>query len=63
MLCSIAKLEEKDIETIKSLEAKVGKTLLAFGCHDIKPAQLSDEQLTVLQGEEKKLGMSLVAVE
>jgi hypothetical protein len=62
MLCSIAKLEGKDLATIKSLETKLGKTLLAFGCHEAEPAHLTEEELKTIQSEERKLGLSLVAV-
>ena len=62
MLCGIAKLENDKLETIQNLEKEVGKTLVAFSCHDVKPAELSSEQLTKIQEAEKKLGLSLVAV-
>lgn len=64
MLCSIANnVNEDTLTTITSLEKEIGKTLLAFKCHDLKPSQLSDEELSKIEEIEKKLGVSLVAVE
>ena len=64
MLCSIAtNIDASALQTISDLEKGLGKTLLAFKCHDLKPSMLSAEELSKVQDVEKKLGISLVAVE
>lgn len=45
MLCSYSKTESIDLEAIQGLEKNLGKTLLAFSCQDIKPAEIKDEEL------------------
>jgi hypothetical protein len=64
MLCSLAtKVDEPTLKTITDLEKDLGKTLLAFQCHDLKPTALSAQELSKIQEVEAKLGVSLVAVE
>ncbi len=63
MICSLAKLEEKDLQTIRELEEEVGKPLLAYSCYDIRPAVITDEQLAKIEELEARLSLSLVAVE
>lgn len=63
MLCSYSKTESLELEAIQGLEKDIGKTLLAFSCRDIKPAELKDEDLAKINDLEKKLGIVLVAVE
>ena len=63
MLCSYSKTESLDLEAIQGLEKDIGKTLLAFSCRDIKPAELKDKDLNKINNLEKKLGIVLVAVE
>lgn len=64
MLCSIANnINEETLKTITDLEKEVGKTLLAFQCHDLQPSMLSADQLSKVEEVEKKLGVSLVAVD
>ncbi len=64
MICSLAsKVEETTLQTIKDLEKDLGKTLLAFSCHDWKASALSADELQKVQSVEKKLSISLVAVE
>ncbi|GBC63291.1 hypothetical protein DENIS_4285 [Desulfonema ishimotonii] len=62
MLCSIAKLGDEKVESIRKLEEGLGKSLLAFSCHDLQPVQLSDDELAKIQKLEGELGLSLVAV-
>ncbi len=62
MLCSLSKLDKEKIKSIESTEKKIGKTLLAFSCHDTAPAKLTQEEITVIGEIEKKLGVLLVAV-
>lgn len=64
MLCSIANnIDNETLKTINDLEKEIGKTLLAFSCHDLKPSQLGGDELKRIEAVEKKLGVSLVAVE
>lgn len=64
MLCSIAtNVNESTLQAINDLEKGLGKTLLAFSCHELKPSALNAEELGKVQEVEKKLGVSLVAVE
>lgn len=58
MLCSLS----TKLGAIKTLEKELGKTLLAFSCYPLKPAEISKDQLAKVQEVEKKLGISLVAV-
>ena len=62
MICSLSKLDAPKIERIKSAEKDLGKTILAFTCHDIAPAQLSPAELAKIQAVEKEIGLTLVAV-
>ena len=63
MLCSLStKIKPETLQAIQSLEQELGKTLLAFSCHDLKPAHLKDEELAKIKEVENKLGLSLVAV-
>jgi hypothetical protein len=63
MLCSLAsKLGEQELEEIEALERELEKRLLAFSCHAIDPAALSDEELARIRQLEARLGVSLVAV-
>ena len=64
MLCSFStQLTESSLQTIAELEKSLGKTLLSFSCHELKPSALSDAELQRIQEVEAKLGVSLVAVE
>ena len=62
MICSYASVEEKKLKALQELEKELGKTLLAFNCHDAKPAQLTPEQLKNVQDLEKELGVVVVAL-
>jgi hypothetical protein len=63
MLCSLStKLGPEDLQAITALEQELGTPLLAFACHDLKPAEVSTDQLAKIQALENKLGLSLVAV-
>jgi hypothetical protein len=62
MLCSLSKVESLDLDAIQGLEKDLGKTLLAFSCHDLKPAEIKDEELSKINELENKLGVVLVAV-
>ncbi|MGE5301265.1 MAG: hypothetical protein ACM3MB_09950 [Acidobacteriota bacterium] len=62
MLCALSKLDKEKIENIKSAEKKMGKTLLAFSCHDVAAETLTEEELDVIRKTERELGIVLVAV-
>lgn len=63
MLCSLGKIEQKELDEIKSLERELGKTILAFKCSgDTKPAELTDQELDKIRDAERRLGLTLVAV-
>lgn len=64
MLCSIANnVDGSTLDKITALEKDLGKTFLAFKCHDVKATLLTDAELKKVQEIEKQLGVSLVAVE
>ena len=64
MICSLTNnIDAAVLKTITDLEKDLGKTLLAFSCHALKPSALSADELQKVQDTEKKLGVSLVAVE
>ena len=63
MMCSLARLEPKNLKTIQSLEKELGKPLLAFACHDVRAAKLKADQLTRIRELEAKLGVYLVAIQ
>jgi len=54
MLCSLSKLDDSQLGQIESLEKELGKTLLSFTCHDIKPAELKGDELEKIKNLEKK---------
>jgi hypothetical protein len=64
MLCSLSnKLNEDSLKLIQNLEKEIGKALLAFNCHDIKPSSLSEKELSKIRKLENDLSISLVAVD
>jgi hypothetical protein len=64
MLCSLStRLRSDDIVAINALEKELGTPLLAFSCEaDLKPAEVTGDQLAKIKTLEGKLGLSLVAV-
>ena len=62
MLCSLSDLDSSKLTEIQSLEKELGKTLLSFSCHDIKPDEIQENDLERIKTLEQKLGVSLVAV-
>lgn len=63
MICSIANnVNDTTLKAITDLEKDLGKTLLAFSCHNLNASKLNAEELKKIQDTEKKLGVSLVAV-
>jgi hypothetical protein len=64
MLCSLStKLGSEDLKAINALEKELGTPLIAFSCRaDLKPADVTNDQLGKIKALEGKLGLSLVAV-
>ncbi len=64
MLCSLdTQMTPETHNEISALEQDLGITLLAFRCHDLKPSELSGDELQKIRDVEAKLGLSLVAVD
>lgn len=62
MLCSLASLNKEKVEVIQALEKKIGKTVLAFSCKEMKIDTLKDAEIAQIREAENRLGVSLVAV-
>ena len=64
MVCSLdTQMTPEMHQRITALEQDLGKILLAFRCHDMKPSELSESELQKIREIEMELGLSLVAVE
>ena len=63
MICSLTNLTDENLAQIRTLESELGRPLLAFSCHDARPAVLDDEKLKKIEALEDRLGISLLAVE
>jgi hypothetical protein len=63
MMCSLARLEPKTLKAVQSLEKELGKPLLAFSCHDLRAAELKDDQLARITKLESELNVYVVAVQ
>lgn len=63
MLCTLSNLKSDAMKEVQLLENELNQTLLAFSCHDINPALVDADKLAKIQALEKKLGISLVAVQ
>jgi len=62
MICSYAELDGEKLKALQALEKKLGKTVLAFSCSDVRADSLSDAELSELGNLEKRLGLALLAV-
>jgi|WetSurMetagenome_2_1015567.scaffolds.fasta_scaffold153624_1 hypothetical protein len=62
MLSSLSRLTPEQLEEIRSLEQKLGKTLLSFSSYDVVSDEMSEADLATLKALEEKLGTMLVAV-
>jgi hypothetical protein len=62
MLSSLSKLTPEQLAEIRSLERKLGKTLLSFSSYDVVSDEMSEADLATLKALEEKLGTMLVAV-
>jgi hypothetical protein len=64
MLCTVANLDTPKLEAVQSLEKKLGRTLVAFSCKDIRVVNtLKEDEVAQIKQTEAKLGLALVAVE
>ncbi len=64
MLCSLdTQMTPETHKQISALEQDLGRTLLAFRCHNLKPSELSERELQKIREVESSLGLSLVAVD
>lgn len=62
MFYTLANLDQDKLSRIQDWEQKSGATVLAFSPSEIKEAALDQASLDALQGFEKELGLSLLAV-
>jgi len=62
MICSYAPMDEKKLDSLQRLEEEMGQTLLAYSCHNMKPAELTPEQVERLKKVEEELGVVIVAL-
>jgi len=62
LICSYATVDDEKLKSLQKLEKNMGRTLLAFSCQEITPAQLTPEQLESIQALEKDLGVVVVAL-
>jgi hypothetical protein len=62
MLSGLSKLTKEQLEEIRSLEQKLGKTLLSFSSYEVVPEDLDPDDLVLLKELEEKLGTMIVAV-
>lgn len=64
MLFTVApKIEDATLKAITDLEKEMGKTFLACSSSELKPSALSAAEIGKIEGIEKKLGVSLIAVD
>lgn len=64
MLYSLsAKLEQKELDSIRTLERDLGKPVLAFSALPAEPAAVGPEQLAKVREVERSLGITLVVVD
>ncbi len=47
---------------IHALEVDLNRPLLAFSCYDVKPTDVTEEELSRIKELERQLGLSLLAV-
>jgi len=62
MLYSLSTLSKEQLESLRALEMKLGKPVLAFSAYRDEPAGLSSAELEALRESESRLGLTLVAV-
>jgi hypothetical protein len=62
MMCNVTRLDDAKVQQIKAVEQEVGKTLLAYSCYNVSPADLNKDELARISEAEQKLGVVLVAI-
>lgn len=62
MVWALSKLENDEINKIKSLEKKLGVELLGFTDIDVEIAGLNEEELQKIRDLEEDLDISLIAI-
>jgi hypothetical protein len=62
-MCSLSRLDQGKLNEIKAFEKQLGKAILAWSCGEVKPANLSPDQLSDLETLQNKLGLVLVATD
>jgi len=62
LICSYPSLDGEKLDSLQHLEKELGRTLLAYSCHQMEPAQLTPEELERIQSLEKDLGVVIVAL-
>ncbi|WP_232222079.1 hypothetical protein [Methanococcoides burtonii] len=60
---TFSKLSKENMDAVSATEGKLGVTLIAFSEEGTKYATLSDDAVKEVKELEKKLGLSLVALE
>ena len=60
---TFSKLSKENMDAVSAAEGKLGVTLIAFSDENIKYAELNDDAVKEVKELEKKLGLSLVALE
>jgi len=57
MFCGYSqKLSQNDLGLLTNLEKELGKTILALSCTEVKPSEMSRDQLAKLSDVEKNSG-------
>jgi hypothetical protein len=59
----LSRLNDDQVRAIQRLEQTLGKRLLAYDCHAIELAALTEAEIKRVNDVQKKLGLLLVAVE
>ncbi len=62
MLSSLSKLTPEQLEEVRSLEERMGKTLLSYSSYDVIAENLTDEEVGQVRELEERIGTVLVAV-
>ncbi len=63
MLCTYARLDEKQMAALRELEIMHNLRVIALTCRDIRPAKLTKAQEEAVKKAEQELGVVLLAYE
>jgi hypothetical protein len=61
VICTVARLDDEKLESIRSFERQTGKRVLALTCHDLPVAELKESEVRALQDLERRLGVVLLS--